>query len=287
MATHALVVQGGGMRSIYSMGALQALEEAGVKDSYDLVIGSSAGALNLGYFVSGEAYAGTAAYLKYLTGRQFVRRRHGLPYADIDYLMDVVVRQRTLPGLVQSISGNRSDFVVGLTKCPEGMPSYVNLSDTATVMDPYQVLKASVALPVLYGRRIPLFGSYFVDGGVIDPLPVVEAIVRGASHLTVISTRPFGQWNNREPRLSRAAVRIWPDLDWGVRSAILSPNVLLFSAMRAKEDSNTSSQREVRWIAPSNPKLVVGRLETSVARLSAFAKLGYDDCVRALESNGI
>ena len=50
--TIALVVQGGGMRGVYSMGALAALEEEGLADAFDVVVGSSAGAINGAYLLS-------------------------------------------------------------------------------------------------------------------------------------------------------------------------------------------------------------------------------------------
>lgn len=39
----ALIVQGGGMRAIYSMAALAVLEDLGLRDAFSMVLGSSAG----------------------------------------------------------------------------------------------------------------------------------------------------------------------------------------------------------------------------------------------------
>lgn len=48
-----LVVEGGGMRGCVSGGALQALADVGLRDAFDAVYGSSAGAINSTYFLSG------------------------------------------------------------------------------------------------------------------------------------------------------------------------------------------------------------------------------------------
>ena len=70
-----LVVQGGGMRGVYSMGALAALEEAGLRESFDIVTGSSSGAINAAYFLAGQADEAVDLYLRYLNSRECVHSR--------------------------------------------------------------------------------------------------------------------------------------------------------------------------------------------------------------------
>ena len=68
--TFGLVVQGGGMRGVYSMGALAALEEMGFGECFDHVAGSSAGALNGAYFITGQASYGVETYIHYLSRKK-------------------------------------------------------------------------------------------------------------------------------------------------------------------------------------------------------------------------
>lgn len=49
-----LVVEGGGMRGCVTGGGLQALSDLGMRDAFDAVYGSSAGAINSTYFLSGQ-----------------------------------------------------------------------------------------------------------------------------------------------------------------------------------------------------------------------------------------
>jgi predicted acylesterase/phospholipase RssA len=42
----ALVLEGGGMRGVVSAGMVAALERLGMRDAFDLIVGSSAGAIN-------------------------------------------------------------------------------------------------------------------------------------------------------------------------------------------------------------------------------------------------
>lgn len=49
-----LVVEGGGMRGAVTGGMLMQLHDLGLKDLFDVVYGSSAGAINATYFLSGQ-----------------------------------------------------------------------------------------------------------------------------------------------------------------------------------------------------------------------------------------
>jgi predicted acylesterase/phospholipase RssA len=82
--TIGLVVQGGGMRGVYSMGALAALEEMGFGQCFDHVAGSSAGALNGAYFITGQASYGVETYIHYLSRKIFVNPFRFKKVVDID-----------------------------------------------------------------------------------------------------------------------------------------------------------------------------------------------------------
>jgi predicted patatin/cPLA2 family phospholipase len=76
----ALVVEGGGMRGAVSAGGLQALHDAGLARCFDAVYGSSAGAINATYFLSGQrdgvdVYARHIANERFCDLRRLVKRR--------------------------------------------------------------------------------------------------------------------------------------------------------------------------------------------------------------------
>ena len=78
----ALVVEGGGMRGAVSAGGLQALHDLGLRSCFDAVYGSSAGAINATYFLSGQrdgvdVYARHIANDRFCDLRRLVKRRGG------------------------------------------------------------------------------------------------------------------------------------------------------------------------------------------------------------------
>lgn len=70
-----LVVEGGGMRGCVSGGALQALTDLGLRDTFDAVYGSSAGAINSTYFLSGAHAGWLDAWWGMGSGRQVSRQQ--------------------------------------------------------------------------------------------------------------------------------------------------------------------------------------------------------------------
>src|SRR5256885_17256053 len=61
-ATLALVIEGGGMRGVVSSAMAAAIEARGLTPCFDLVVGTSAGALNGAALLAGVAEACTAAH---------------------------------------------------------------------------------------------------------------------------------------------------------------------------------------------------------------------------------
>ena len=82
------------MRGIYSMGALASLEDAGLRDSFAVVVGTSAGAIDCAYFLTGQTHEALNLYAEELSTRRFVNRWRLNKIVDIDYLVDVVMKQK-------------------------------------------------------------------------------------------------------------------------------------------------------------------------------------------------
>ena len=67
-----LVLEGGGMRGIYTAGVLDAMDEAGLRAAFDGVIGVSAGAVHGCSFVSGQRGRSIRYFTRYCRDRGFM-----------------------------------------------------------------------------------------------------------------------------------------------------------------------------------------------------------------------
>ena len=193
------------MRGIFAAGVLDVFLERGF-DPFDLAVGASAGACNLASHLAGQHGRNRRCYLtqmrrtEFSDGRRFLRGGHWL---DIDYLWAAFDREDPLD--VVAAAAHATPLVVAATDVATGEPAYFE----PTAADLSEVLRASSAVPILFRGTVELAGRRFADGGVSAPIPIDEAIRRGARRIVVIRSRPadFPGPSRIECTLAAAALR--------------------------------------------------------------------------------
>jgi predicted patatin/cPLA2 family phospholipase len=186
----ALVVEGGGMRGVFSAGVLNAFGTTGF-DPFDLYIGVSAGACNLAAHLAEQhnrnyhvttAYSATSRFINLL---RFIRGGH---YMDLDWLWDITIREcrLDLDRIFSRLKKGKKEYVVVATSIVTGLPLYL-VPDKSTLE---HYIKVSSSLPVLYRTILNVDSNPAMDGGVADPVPVIEAYKRGAKKIVIIRSRP-------------------------------------------------------------------------------------------------
>ena len=187
----AFVFQGGGSLAAAQVGTLRALAAAGLRP--DLVIGSSAGALNAGAFAADPSQAGADAVEAVWRS---LARRQVAPFSARALLAAVtgrgagLVSQSALRALLaglpvpRTLDGTSIPAHVVATELASGAP--VVISDGETV----PALLASCAFPGLYAP-VELAGRQLVDGGVSADVPVLQAEALGASVTYVLPAATY------------------------------------------------------------------------------------------------
>lgn len=187
-AERVLVIEGGGMRGAYANGVLTAFEKAGYHP-WDAVVGTSAGGAMAAWYSAGQAeYAeGTWRYAqdpRILNYRRWVTRKG--PLLDHDALFRIVY-EREHPLDVRAVQEAPWPVLVTVVDVATGICQYVDLRDG----DVIDWLRATGRLPFGSNGPVTIGGRRWLDGGVIDPVPVryaVEAL--GAKHVTLLLNNP-------------------------------------------------------------------------------------------------
>lgn len=209
----ALVIEGGGMKSAYANGVLSAFEEAGHRP-WSAVYGTSAGGALAAWYAAGQVRMAerTWAYAQDRRILSYRRLARGRPILDHETLWEVVYRQETV--LDQAALRQAPwPVVVTAAEVETGACRYVDLRSAE---DPIAWLKATGRLPWGAGRPVEIGGRHYLDGGIVDPIPVAKAIADGHRHVTVLLNWPAGVVRRDSKLLGRLIARRYPALRHGV-----------------------------------------------------------------------
>ncbi len=180
------------MRGVVSAAMASALADLGHADSFDLVVGTSAGALNGAALLSGVAAGCTEEYAAGFATREFInpaRMLFGRPAVDVEYVLDY-----SSPGLdadrhARALASTTPLYAVA-TEVATAKP--VALTGMSTLPELRSALLATSRLPWIGGSPVSFRDRLWLDGGLTEPVPLPTALAEGATHVLVLLTRAFG-----------------------------------------------------------------------------------------------
>jgi predicted patatin/cPLA2 family phospholipase len=273
----ALVLEGGGMRGVVSAGMVAALERLGMRDAFDLIVGSSAGAINGMALLSGVARHAADAYCGPLASRSFVnplRVLRGKPVIDVNDVLAIVTAE-DLAGQERVISG-----AIALHCIATDVESAVgvDLHGMRTQEEVWTAILASSRMPWAGGPPVEVAGRRYLDGGLVAPVPVHEAIAAGATHVLALQTRPFGIPRKSASRVGDRLIErhlrgLNPALVTVYRERIPKYDVLVTDLERRSLD-HSAGPPYVLGLRPPAETPCVGQLERKPAVLTAGATDG-------------
>ena len=205
-----LVLEGGGMRGVFTCGVLDYLMDRDIRFPY--TIGVSAGACN------GLSYAsrqrGRAKYsnidllekYNYIGLKYLLKKRNIL---DFDLLFNEFP-EHILPYDYKTYFSSSERYVMVTTNCLTGEANYFEeKKDKHRVID---IVRASSSLPfvcpIAYVDGVPM-----LDGGIVDSIPLQRAIADGYVKNVVVLTRNRGyRKDSKDIRIPSFVYRKYPKL---------------------------------------------------------------------------
>ncbi len=274
-----LVLQGGGMRGSYSIGVLVALSELGLHTAFDHVYGVSSGAVNGAYFVAGQAQLAARGYVEDLASKRFISFARPGRFLDIDFMIDTVVKVRK-PLDAARLRESPTTMHIGLTDYGTG--GWVAVTSRDEGVDFAEALRATAALPLLYGKTVRLNGKEFLDGSTADPVPLSRALQQGCDRILLVLTSPLRDQPKQTPRLLNLVVHgLLCRYPRTIRKGVLNMDAPLNDIqplLKTREGLPEGVRLSV--IAPSDPGRLVSHLTRDRDRLMDCIELGRQDAYR-------
>ena len=269
-----LVLEGGGMRGVFTCGVLDYLMDH--KISFPYAVGVSAGACNGLSYMSHQRGRGKysnidlLAKYKYIGIRPLIKKR-GL----IDQqLLFHRFPDRILPYNYKAYAENPNRFEMVTTDCITGRARYWEEKfDEKLIID---IVKASSSLPyacpIIYVEGRPM-----LDGGIVDSIPLLRAYEQGYDKCVVVLTRNKGYWKStKDVPVPSFIYKKYPRLRVALRNRNKIYNEQLELVERLEEEG------KIIVIRPEKP-IVVGRMETSVKKLTDLYEQGYACAKKVIE----
>lgn len=190
------------MRGVVAGGMVSELEERGMLHCFDSIHGSSAGACAGAYFTAGQARLGTRIFYEDINNDTFIsfqRAVRGRPLLDKYYLIDHVMRAVKVLNVERIVA--RPGFLhVVSTEVLTGKPRVHSEFRSADFF--FQVLKASISIPLVTDGPVEVEGRPLFDGAVVQPVALGSALAVGATHILVLLTQRAGELDLATGRVS-------------------------------------------------------------------------------------
>ena len=262
-----LVLEGGGMRGVFTSGVLDAFMKYDVNFSY--IVAVSAGACNGLSYVSRQPRRARMSNIDMLVKYDYIGLRHLVTQGcifDPELLYDRFPNE-LVPYDYDTYFSSQSTFEMVVTNCNTGRAEYLTekSGDRQRLLD---ICRASSSLPYV-SKVIDVDGLPYLDGGIVDSSPVQRAIDMGHERNVLVLTRNRGYRNtSRDRKIPRFIYKKYPRLRVALSRRIAEYN----RQLEMVEDMEDRGIVDV--IRPQRP-MDVGRMEKDEKKLEALYEEGF------------
>ena len=262
----ALVLEGGGMRGVFTSGVLDAFMKHDLTFPY--IVAVSAGACNGMSYVSHQPRRARISNIDYLARYKYIGLRHLVTQGcifDRELLYDKFPNQY-LPFDFDTFFSSPMTFEMVTTNCLTGQPMY--LSERHDRQRALDIVRASSSLPYV-SKIVDVDGIPMLDGGIVDSIPLQHAIDMGHPTNVLVLTRNRGYRNTgKDMKIPRFIYRKYPRLRV-VLSRRLAASLPTLEYVERMEDEG-----RVICIRPERP-MEVDRIEKDIAKLERLYEEGF------------
>lgn len=261
-----LVLEGGGMRGVFTSGVLDAFMKHELYFPY--VVAVSAGACNGLSYMSRQPRRARFSNIDMLKKYDYISLKSLLTQGSI---FDPNILYERFPNEIvpfdyDAYRANPGIFEMVTTNCLTGRAEYLTEKQSAQRLT--AIVKASSSLPYV-AQITEVDGVPMLDGGIIDSIPVVRAIDMGYSPNVVIMTRNRGfRSSERDIKIPRFFYKDYPRLRVALSHRVEVYNRQLELVERMEDWG------EIICIRPERP-MEVDRICRDVDKLEALYEEGF------------
>ncbi len=265
-----LVLEGGGMKGVYTAGVLDFFLEKNLE--FSSVYGVSAGACHMSSYLSKQKGRALAVSVDYLDSKKYCSMESLLLTGD---LFNVDTCYHLIPDYLYPYDYDTFLKYTGkaysvVTDLETGRAEYLRIRDLRKDIDK---IRASASLP-LVSRNVKIDGKYYLDGGLSDSIPIQKSILDGNRKNVVVMTKEEGYIRQASSPAQLALIKAryfkYPKLYEKMATRHEDYNRCVQMLERQNADGQT-------FVIRPKTKSDVGRIEKDREKLIALYEEGYRD----------
>ena len=271
----ALILEGGGLRGIYTSGVLRFFMDKNLFFPY--IIGVSMGACNAANYVSDQPERNRIVNTRYVKDSRYISYRRLLRGGELfgmDFIFDTIPNA-LVPFDHETFSKSTTRCITVVTDCITGKPLYFEKDD---LREQYlSVLRASACLPFI-SKPVRFNGLTLMDGGISDSVPIRKSISDGNARHVLILTRPKGY--RKKPSWTGQIARIRYPRFPALSEALSHRHIGYNETMDLIDEMEQSGEA---FVIRPRADLSVGRIERNKSKLYAAYDQGYQDAAQSCD----
>ena len=271
-----LVLEGGGMKGMYTAGVLDYFIEKDME--FSKCYGVSAGSIHMCNLISKQKGRGLRTGLDYLDDRNYCSMYSLIKTGDLfgaDFCYRKIPTELD-PYDYETFSRYKGKAYAVITNIITGKPEYYQIKD---LKKDIVGVRASSSLP-LVSRSVRIGQQLYLDGGISDSIPIRKSIADGNQKNVVILTKEEGYVRKPSSKgmnlFIKQKYRKYPEL----YKCMLSRHIEYNETVAFLEEQQKMG--EIFVIRPKEP-LNIGRTEKNREKLKAIYQIGYEDAKACYE----
>ena len=269
-----LVLEGGGMKGVYTAGVLDFFLDKGIE--FSSVYGVSAGACHMCSYLSKQRGRALDVNIDYLDNKKYCSTYSLLTTGD---LFNVKTAYHLIPEYLNPYDYDTFNKYEGrayavVTNIATGKPEYLRIRDAKKDL---VAVRASASLP-LVSRNVKIGDNVYLDGGISDAVPIKKSILDGNRKNVVILTKEEGFVRQPAKHMEVMKVRYfkYPKVYELMKNRHTAYNDTMDYLEKQQENGQA-------FVIRPKQKSDVGRIEKDVDKLKALYEEGYNDALANYE----
>lgn len=262
-----LVLEGGGLRGIFTSGVLDFFLDKGIKVDY--VIGVSAGCANAYSYIAGKKGFFKDCVLNEKGFNSFfgiAQMAESKKLMNLDKVFEDFAEKYKFD--YSKLIHSDIEWEAVVSNIETGLPEYK--TEKKSIKKAQTIGKASCSLPILT-FPVEIDKKLYLDGGICDSIPIRRAEEKGCDKIIVVATRRKGRYCH----VSEAEKPIYNSL-YGSKYPCFLEAIYKREEMYKEEISyieSNAKKGKIFLIRPTLPE--AGRLETNTSKISLAYYHGY------------